>query len=157
MPLVLGSLGISVNYTDGEYERGKRDKDRYIGNMSIPTNPYTYDEIADLGYMRMRVEFDKAPLLKPFDTLKLTATFKTTTTYEPQTLSLKLHLPEGWSARYQKNKRLTCEDTVGPNSEQYWSAQITAGENVDMINKVCLEIKAEGRIMTGMIPIVILG
>ncbi len=157
MPITLGALGIAVNYTDGEYERGPKEKDRYIGHMSIPTNPYTYDEIADLGYMKARVEFDKDPLLKPHDTIKLTATFKTMTTYEPQTLSLKLHLPEGWSAEYQKNKRLTCEDTAGPNPEQYWSAQITAGENVDMINKIYLEVKAEGRIMTGMIPIVILG
>lgn len=46
-----------------------------IPQFSIPANPYTYDDLADLTHTEIRAEFDRAPIAKLGETIKLTITF----------------------------------------------------------------------------------
>lgn len=155
LPVVLGTFAVPVSYTDGETEYVEEPV-CYIPQFGIPTNPYTYDEIADLIHTKVRVEFDRAPVLQPMGKLKMTVTFLDSM-FDPRHISLKLHIPEGWSAEYKRHIRIMNEETDTPVTEEFWNANITAGENVSMINKIYLEVESAGRPISGMIPIVVMG
>ncbi|MBE7025258.1 MAG: ADP-ribosylglycohydrolase family protein [Ruminococcaceae bacterium] len=154
LPVVLGTFCVPVTYTADETEY--KEKPICTDQLSIPTNPYTYDEIADLVHTKVRVEFDKRPILAPMESIKLTVTFLNTMS-APRTLSLRLLLPDGWQAEYKRHCYVPHATTGIPLSEIHWSAQITAGENPEMINRIYLEVIAEGQPVAGMIPIVIMG
>ncbi|MBR5011959.1 MAG: ADP-ribosylglycohydrolase family protein, partial [Clostridia bacterium] len=155
VPVVLGSFAVPVEYTDEKTQYVEKPK-FYIPQFDIPTNPYTYDEIEDLVHTKARVEFDKMPLLKSGESVKMTVGFLNSM-YDPRHLTIKLILPQGWTADYTRHKRIMNEATASPVVEEYWSADITAGENIDMINKVYVEVACEGRPVTKVIPVVILG
>ncbi len=157
LPGVLGNFDVQVEFTDGETEYTEEKPVAIIPQFSIPTNPYTYDDLADLTHTKLRAEFDRAPVVKPGETIKLTVTFLNGM-YDPRNLFLKLHLPEGWSAEYKKHIAIM-HDSTGHRwiDEQPWDAVITVGENTETINKLFLEVSAEGNPRTGMVPIIILG
>lgn len=155
VPVVLGSFAVPVEYTDEKTQYVEKPK-FYIPQFDIPTNPYTYDEIEDLVHTKARVEFDKMPLLKSGESIKMTVGFLNSM-YDPRHLTIKLILPQGWTADYTRHKRIMNEATASPVVEEYWSADITAGENIDMVNKVYVEVACEGRPVTKVIPVVILG
>ena len=157
LPGVLSNFDVQVEFTDGETEYTEEKPFAIIPQFSIPTNPYTYDDLADLTHTKLRAEFDRAPIVKPGETIKLTVTFLNGM-YDPRNLFLKLHRPEGWSAEYKKHIAIM-HDSTGHRwiDEQPWDAVITVGENTETINKLFLEVSAEGNPRTGMVPIVILG
>ncbi len=156
MPVALKAFQVNVFYGDGESNISPEAPYDRAGAFDIPTNPYCYDEIADLIYAKVRAEFDKAPVISPGESINMTLQF-VSSFFEPRNISLKLHLPEGWTAKYRRHVRIE-HYTHGKNLKKYfWTAEITAGENVEMINKVYVEVKAEGRPTDGMIPVTILG
>jgi len=156
MPAVLKAYNTNVFYGDGETTLDEEGPYEKVRSMDIPTNPYTYDEIADLKHTKVRVEFDKAPVIAPGETIKMTVLFRNSL-MEPRNIAVKLHLPEGWTANYRRHLRVDHLAHMDRETACPLVAEITAGENVEMINKVYVEVKAEGRPTDGMIPVTILG
>ena len=67
-------------------------------------------------------------------------------------MCFKLIMPQGWTAEYDKTLLLT----VVPRNGN-WKAEITAGENVDALNRVIIEISSPSRPTVCLIPVTILG
>lgn len=155
LPLVMGAFDVPMEYTDGETEYDLKPH-FMIPQFNIPANPYTYDELADLIHMKVRAEFDRMPVIAPGESIKLTFGFLDCVG-EPKNLQLRLHLPEGWSADYRRTIHIKHATTATPLREHKTDAVITAGENVEAVNRVFLEVRTEGYPVCGMIPVVILG
>lgn len=155
MPVVFKANGMDFEFTDGESDLSDTT------GLTVPStisqdlfnrSPYSYD-VPDFIYAKARVEFENAPVIKPNQSINATIRLFNTMP-DPRYLTFKIHLPEGWSA--DNYKRSLYMDHQRPQGET-WSVTINAGENVEAINRVIVEISATARPSLGLIPLIIIG
>lgn len=121
--------------------------------------PYSF-EITNYRAMNVRVELDDTPRVKSGDTRNVKLTFKNSKfSMEQKKLHLRLILPEGWhSSGYDKTITLEYPAPIfgieGVSSTKF---SITAGENVQDINRVYVEITSNTLPYPIMIPINFIG
>ena len=73
----------------------------------------------------------------------------------PIELHIRLDLPEGWSA--DRNELSMYLHEMRWRLKEETTVKITAGENVKAVNRIYATISSPGRIMTGVLPIIISG
>lgn len=155
LPLVLGAFDVHVTYTDGENEYDEKPHDLFA-QFPIPTNPNTYDDLADLLHTKVRAEFEGVPVITPEKPLKMNLCFLDCLG-EARILDVKVHLPHGWSAQYRKSIQIKPAATATPLREHKLEVILSAEENIKGINKIFVEVDTPGHPVSGMIPVVILG
>jgi hypothetical protein len=66
---------------------------------------------------------------------------------------ITLHLPEGFSCDYQRNMRLG----YYLEGATFWNATVKAGDVINPMNRIIMEVNFPGLAMPALIPINILG
>lgn len=161
MPIVLKANRIDVDYTDEKtdfslcvtYENWCN-----VPEVILNRSPYTYDGI-NFVTGKCMVEYDKEPVIKPFETITGTLDFAKfmADTYCYQT---RIILPEGWECDIPQNINLSDGFITHANEpERYKKVKfsITAGKNVGCINRIPIEITAYGRSTVFYVPIILQG
>lgn len=155
LPVVLGAFDVPVIYTEDEtcYEEKPCD---LTAQFEIPTNPNTYDDLADLIHTKVRAEFEGEPVIAPGNPLKMKLGFLDCFG-ESRIINVKIHTPEGWSADYRRSIQIKHPTTATPQIEHKLEVTLSAECNINGINKIFAEIDSPGRPVSAMVPIVILG
>jgi len=118
----------------------------------LSQSPYSYDG-GNFVHMNARVVFEKRPSVKPGESIQAKIILYNLLA-DPRRLFFKVHLPEGWSTdNYQRNLLMKREMHIAHE----WDVTITAGENVEPINRVIVEVTGCSRAVPALIPITILG
>lgn len=181
-PVVLKANRAAVQLTDGPDEIPSEDIAALKQNSTVkklwerPGYSYTVDFIHASG----RVEFDEEPVIAPGGSLPVRIVFQNHM-HEVKHLHVRLHLPEGFTASYPRDVYLNHQfektafdryhrlpegfqsdltQVPGPehmDREAIWEGTITAGEQVDAMNRIIAEVTCDGHPTVGLIPITILG
>lgn len=120
--------------------------------------PYSYFG-ADVVYAQMYVSFAAEPQIKEGESLTAYITIKNRFP-DPRNFYFKPILPEGFTASaYERCIHVANGDVTGftDTSSAVWSVTITAGERLEPVNKVIVEITSPGKAMAAYVPIVFLG
>lgn len=155
-PIVIKANDVILELTNELTIRNEDDsyslKNDSISKKILNRSRYSYDTV-DFIYASARIEFDDEPIMAPDSEIKVKMRLFNNLP-DPRHLQIKLHLPEGWVASdWNRNVYL---DHQKPDGEM-WEATIHAGESVDAINTVLVEITSVGRPTIGVVPFVILG
>lgn len=161
VPEVMKANGVSFELTDGETEIDKDYAKRFNQLTAadfLNFSPYSYD-ILDGRSVKVKVELDASPRVKPGDTRRVKLSFKANNTREQRKLHMRLILPEGWTCgRYDKTVMLEYPQMIhkilGTASTEF---TICAGENVDAVNRAYMEITCGTIPRPIMVPIVFMG
>ena len=161
LPVVLKANRIDVDFVDGEsdfsvYKTYESWCD--VSKVLLSRTPYTCDGIDFVGG-RCFIEYDKEPVIAPGETITGTLDF-VKFSGDVRNYQTKVFLPEGWSCNIAKNINLmhgylTHENELNRYTKVKFS--ITAGETVDNLNRIPIEITSYGRPTVFYIPIVLLG
>ncbi len=112
-------------------------------------SPYSFRERG--LFAEVWVEFDKALEIAPMETLTGRISIQNVRLPEQKHYHLRWILPEGWSASGKRN--------IFVNSPQAASEEFSllAGENVDAVNRLVLEVTCVGRVSPIYLPVLIMG
>lgn len=157
IPAVMSNFDVSVSFTDGETKFDEKIIKQYNQKTAddiIKLTKYSY-EILNFHPFSARLEYEKCPKIAPLETHKVRIHFLNNY-QEPRRMNLRLIMPDGWTAgAYQKTICLEIkanQDNV--DYTQFVDFEITAGESVDAINNVYLEVSSATFAQRVMIPIV---
>ncbi len=176
MPVVFKANGVNMEWTNEEsditYSRELAGADGVSWDMYdrcqcsaislCSRNPYSFEAFSAV-YASGILEMDRAPILKPGETIRLKLRM-VNRMVDPRHMYFRLYLPEGWQADeypksafmpYPNQKELAAKGL--PQPEFFWEAAVTAGERIERSNRVIIEVSAEGRSVVSLIPVTILG
>ena len=122
-------------------------------------SPYSY-EVTHYDAFHTRVELDKTPRVAPGDVRRVTLTFLCPDyIQESRKLQLRLLLPEGWRAgSYQKTVSLMYpQPPHGIYGDASASFEITAGEHVEAVNRLYMEVTSPTLSYPVIVPIILIG
>lgn len=135
--------------------------DEFVREM-FSRSPYSFRERT--RFCEVWVEWDQKPVIQPGETVsgKISVIKPRFTTMPSQNLPGELHyrlrwmLPEGWTAAGRKN---LCSAAVPEPKVRGYQAEfsITAGETVEAVNRLVLEVDSVSRTAPVYVPIVLLG
>lgn len=158
VPIMLRENGIEMEYTDEPTEIDEKtfaDYNKLTADDFLDRKPYSFD-ITNDNTRWVRVEYDKAPTIAAGEEFKITLHVynKVYTTSQSQ---VRIILPDGFSAKpYAKSLQLR-HCLQQPKEGAIWEATIVAGESVDMINRIYVELINYGQCNAMMIPITLIG
>ena len=164
VPVMLIANRADVSLTDGDDEIPSGLCEKFLGENMTATRlaalrPYSFN--FDIGgFVTGTVCYDGAPDITPNGEKKLTIHFENNTEVygsTPYYLNLRWLLPEGFTVEGGKDSiRLP---HVNAHYDGTCDAEFTirAGERVEPVNRVVLEVTADGRSAAGYAPIVLLG
>ena len=127
--------------------------------------PYQFD--INAGMFTVRVTYDRAPDIAPGEELGATVSFIHSATYNdrntnpfgnmPYILNLRWWLPEGFTV--EGKRTVVLEHNTSHHREPQKDIRITikAGEHVEALNRVVLEVVADGRPTTVYVPMNLMG
>ncbi len=159
MPTVFKANGVDMEFTEGEHDLSTPYRNGWVKNYwkfplseYLSQSPYSYDG-GNFVHMNARVVFEKRPSVKPGESIQAKIILYNLLA-DPRRLFFKVHLPEGWSTdNYQRNLLMKREMHIAHE----WDVTITAGENVEPVNRVIVEVTGCSRAVPALIPITILG
>ena len=145
-----------VCWTEAEHQlqRGKHEKwclSKIVRDPFADRKRYCYDVYCS-PTIRAIVNFDSEPIIKENGDLGISVGILNTA--EKQiSARIKLHLPEGFHCEYPRNLRL------GYYTDGYtvWNATVKAGDVIEPMNRIIMEVDFAGLPMPALIPINILG
>lgn len=162
VPKIMKANGIDFEFTEGENELPQKEidaKNQLNAKDFLDFSPYSYD-ITSYRAMNIKVELDKSPRVKPGEERKVKLTFHLTPhTQEPKKLLVRLILPDGWShSDYDKTVAIEYPQPVhriyGIQTTEF---SITAGENVDPVNRAYVELTDRSIPYPILVPIIFIG
>ena len=132
--------------------------ERFAGREFVESfaarKPYSYT--VEGIYADALVEFDEKPVIRAQGTLSGSISLRQHTLPEQKHYRLRFLAPEGWSVECAKNLF-----TPAPHSKHMQHAKaafvITAGEHVEAMNRLVVEIVCPGRPTPILVPLTILG
>ncbi|MBE6688778.1 MAG: ADP-ribosylglycohydrolase family protein [Ruminococcaceae bacterium] len=148
----------AMEFTDGQTDYGNEhelwpmDSKQYITDL-CNRSPYSYE--IDLVYATARVEYTQAPFIKPFETKKATVKFFTKT-QQTNSLNFRFLTPEGFTAKGSRGVTLCRLNTDTPRTPAL-ELEVTAGEKLEYMNRVVVEVTAENHAIVGYIPVCFIG
>lgn len=158
VPEIMKANGIEMEYTDGETEIESVLLEKFNSKSVeelLPMGKYSY-EILHYTPIWARVEILENPVIASMERRRVKVTFFNRF-QDAKRLNLNLILPEGWSAESYR-KTLCVDMQVNQTSDgESVSFEIQAGEKVDAINRVYLEVTGCTFVQTIVIPILFIG
>ena len=128
--------------------------DTRVAKKLYDRSPWSYD--VEFVHTQVRVSFDDEPVIKPNGTLKGKFIVKSIMP-DPRNIEFNWILPEGWSVDAPKSVYLRHWYNLLKDKPTEIEFTITAGEQVDAMNRIVVEAKAPGRPTVGYIPVTVLG
>ncbi len=119
---------------------------------SQPANSFT----VELAYISVCAELLDMPKIKPFGQVRVRLHF-TNKYSQPMHLKLRYLPPEGFTASGEKSIYLNHFTAYTNCDNDFVDVVITAGENVEAVNRIVVEVIGEGRCTAAYVPIVLLG
>ncbi len=169
IPEMLDANGVTVCYTDGPTEIDIEKASKICKNYSskyFERARFSFD-VSEYYYMNARVEYEKAPEIKPFEEFDVTVKFEQIINKEPISASINVVLPEGWTADYRKSLHISrirdlmdCSqepDFEFPNLYSELKIKITPNENISAVNKVYVIVERDTHIEPFVIPLTLIG
>ena len=127
--------------------------------------PYQFE--VNAGLYAVRVTYDRAPDIAPGEELGVTLSFIHSASYHarntnafgnlPYTLNLRWWLPEGFTVEGKRTVVLEHNTSHHREPQKDVHVVVKAGECVEAINRVVLEVTADGRPTTCYVPLQLLG
>ena len=157
IPDVMKKFDVIIDFVDGETEINTKVVDKYNKKTSkeiLELTKYSY-EILNYVPFDVRIEYDECPVVKPGDTRKVKVHFFNKF-QDARRLNFNLIMPEGWSTG-NYNKTLCLEmlmNQVNVDYTQFVEFEITAGEDLEAINNIYLEVSSATFAQPVIIPIV---
>lgn len=160
-PLMLGANRANLQLTDGETEAPKADLEAFSSGdfaRALCSRP-AYSFTTDFNYASCTLSFEREPDIRPGEELKLKLHFHNNDKPFggiPYLMNLRWILPEGWQVIGPKSLQL---GHITIRGEGFADAEYTliAGEQVEAVNRLILEVTAVGRPTAGLIPVVVMG
>lgn len=168
IPQMLLENDADVEITDGENEVPndvfeiylKRNRENEVYNYHFP---YSYK--IDFNYASAVVIYEGDPDISPFETKKIKIRFiNNISVYGNVQYFLKLRFlsSDGFEVRGPKSLLLSRCSPFDADflHDQPWTdaeLEITAGESVNALNRIVIEVIAEGRVTAGYIPVILIG
>lgn len=150
-PVSIGDGGESVCSPEDEARMLSRDYARYAAARPA----YSYD--IDFIYARARVSFDGAPDIRPLGEIGVTVEFFNKMP-DPKHLKLRWLVPDGFSVSGGvANVYLHHNSGRRERERDLTQVTLTAGERVEPVNRLVLEVTCDGRPTAGYIPVTLLG
>lgn len=158
VPEMMKASGIEMQFTD-EASEFETDTLKMFNSMHakdiLPQGKYSYD-ILNYTPLWARVEILDNPVIAPMEKRSVKVTFFNRY-QDAKRLNLRLILPAGWSAEGCR-KTILLEMLVNQTKEgESLTFDIQAGETVEAINRVYLEVTGCTFVQTVMIPIFFVG
>lgn len=161
IPIVMKAHWIDARLSDGKTDLSdetaqKRSKQK-LEELTF-YKPYSYFG-ADVVYAQMYVWFDREPKIKEGESVTAHITLKNKFA-DPRNFFFKPILPEGFTAtNYERSIHVAHGDLSGccSTNRVEWSVTVTAGEKIEAINRVVVEITSPGKANAAYVPIILLG
>lgn len=148
----------SVVLHDGEDDFSEVTKESFMGadfaNSLGKRSRYSFTE--SFTYANALVEYDRAPDIAPNGEIGVKVTLYNQTPCQ-KIIKLRWLLPDGFTVSEGKKAISLHTATRYTASSESVSFKINAGEKVEAVNRLYLEVTCEGRPTVGMLPIVLLG
>ena len=159
IPEVLGAHGVVMEWTEDASEIDQDAADLILSGYSrevFSRSPFSF-EVPNPLHTTTVVEYEKEPIVKAGDTLKIKITLNNLRS-DAHYYTVDAYLPEGWTAEYPK----TCHISYFQRLHQEaglatFEMILYVGENVKDINRVPIVINACQHAVPIMIPVVLLG
>ncbi len=146
-----------VEITDGPDELDDFNPRMFMGREFVESfkGRSRYSFTAENTYVSALIEFDGEPVIEPLGEIRLKVTLKNCNCGDYRRYTLRWILPRGFEAVGRTNLFVKWH---GPGSGSE-TAEITikAGEQVDAVNNIILEISSPGRSVPLLVPVVLLG
>lgn len=160
MPVLLKANRLDVDFTEESDYTVHKTYESWCDpqNVILNRSPYTYDGV-DFISGKVMVEYDSEPKIAPGETITGTLDF-VKFNGDVRFYQTKVFLPEGWSCDLPKNINLQHGFLTHINeSGRYTKVKfsITAGETVDNLTRIPIEITSYGRPTVFYVPIVLMG
>lgn len=158
LPEIMRANGIEMEFTEGETEIDPAILAKFNSKSAeelLPMGKYSY-EILHYTPIWARVEILDNPVIAPFEKRQVKVTFFNRF-QDAKRLNMNLILPQGWTAAdYRKSLRIDmlCNQTDEGKSILF---EICAGEKVEAVNRVWLEVTGCTFVQTVMVPIMFVG
>jgi len=160
VPKMLEFCDIIVDLGDKETVPNEAVLEKYnrmTAKEVLYLSKYSY-EILNYHHLRAIVEFEKDPVITPNETHKFKIHIKNNS-QDTKRLNFRLILPEGWtSPNYKKSLMIEMlMNQINVDYTTYADFEVTAGEMVQAINNVYVEISGATFAQPIIIPVVFLG
>lgn len=159
IPHMFHDNGIEMEYTDGETDISDPQAHALLSDIEeklFNRTPYSYNGPYCV-FMDTIVEFFEKPEIETGKSIKFRIRF-INKLYDQRHLHIKLHLPETWTASsYKHDVHMVNQVYHETVNGVEWEATVTAGERVESMNKVIVEVSSPGRPTTLLIPVTIAG
>lgn len=147
----------AMEFTDGESDYSAETKfnpidDSKTAKIICDRLGYSYD--IDLFYAVARVEFPDDPFVKPLETKKARIRFFERD-FQTNMLTFRFLTPEGFTCNGSHGFTLYRIAEDGP--QKALELEVTAGEKVEFINRVVVEVSASDHAIVGYIPVNFIG
>lgn len=162
LPTIMEANKVVFEFTDGKTDYPSDLVKKYNSTRSskyFAYSPYTY-EVTHYEALKVRVELNDTPRVAPRDVRRVKLTVHANPYMrETHKLQLRLILPDGWSAGYLP-KTLTLlypQPIHGLLGDAIVEFDLTVGENVDVVNRVYMEITSTNLCYPVIVPITLIG
>ncbi len=149
-------LADSEEIPEGAEETFIKRVECVVKSANETLKPYSMD--FNSTYIKARLTLDRAPDIAPMGEIKAHLSLQNKCSFEnqPHPLSLRWILPEGFSVEGKRSVMLP-EFTPHSHGDTYLDFTLKAGETVDAVNRVVLELDPIGRHQPMYISFVLLG
>ena len=162
VPEVMRANGVDFAFVDGPTEVSETDFSAYNRKTSVDFlnfSPYSYD-VTHYDAMTVKVELDKSPRVAPGEERQVTLTFRQNPrSHEQRKLLLKLFTPETWT--HGNYERVVTLEYYQPGQRVEGvistSFTVTAGEQMNPVNRVYVEVTSPTIPYPMMIPVIFIG
>ena len=149
-------IGDFDNEISAEWEYSNKDNIRHI-NTLFDRGRYVLGEV-NFTWATAHVEFEREPYIKPGESLSFRLVLRNKT-FPPKNVALELLLPDGFTASYTHNIYLEHDtgDRFVRDAKAYATVTVTAGENVNPLNRIIAVLSSPDSGCSGFVEINVLG
>ncbi len=140
------------SWDDADIEKFYDDK---VSKQLLDIPGYSLD--VDFVWAKARVILPDGPDIAPGKAVKVQLQLTNQHNPQPKHIHFKWHLPEGWKVNGAPKTCLLCTWSRYTAPETTIEFEIEAGEQVDITNRVILELSTPRRPMVGLVPITLIG
>lgn len=169
MPTFVRSYGLTVEFSDkydfSSLDRGGPDRDYFVQNevycLKGLFNRSNYSvDVPSLGFASCVIDYGKEPIVKENDTFTFKLKF-TPKIYEYLHIRLKLILPEGWTAEYDRSVMLRYALYYKEEQPEFYKNEeinvtVHTSDNISAINRIIAVCEVEGKPNVATFPITLI-
>lgn len=158
LPIVMRENGVEFAFTDEPTqltEETEKDFNQLTWKNFLDRNPLSYD-LTTHSIMDVRVNFEKEPVLRPGESLSIELQMRNKE-YEVRQPIFRVITPDGWSTEHYPRTAQVKHKFYQNGAGDSWSFTLIAGDTIEAVNRVYVEISFVDCPSPIMVPITVLG